>query len=101
MPFLPKIEGRDYRLKASLSWTMFSCRSMRSIFTSRMVVFLTISSSSDSLNFLMATIGCLRREDTELARLLVPGLVHHAVRPFSHYADHFVLVHSLFKLNFY
>ena len=46
-----------FRLKASFKNTMFSCRKLRSILTSRMVVFLTHSSSSPSLNFLMATIS--------------------------------------------
>lgn len=47
---------RTYFLKHSCRLTMFSCLSWRSIFTSRIVVFFTISSSSDSLNFLIATV---------------------------------------------
>jgi hypothetical protein len=45
-----------YFLKASIKVTMLSYFRVLSILTSRNVVFLTISSSSDSLNFLMATI---------------------------------------------
>ena len=44
-----------YRLKASLSVTMFLYLSMRSILTSLIMVFFAISSSSGSLNFLMPT----------------------------------------------
>ena len=44
-----------YFLKHSCRLTMLSCLSWRSILTSRIVVFFTISSSSDSLNFLIAT----------------------------------------------
>ena len=45
----------SYFLKQSTSVTMFSCLRLLSILTSLKVVFFTISSSSDSLNFLMAT----------------------------------------------
>ena len=46
----------SYFLKQSTSVTMFSCFRLLSILTSLRVVFFTISSSSDSLNFLMATV---------------------------------------------
>ena len=46
-------------LNASLSSTMLECLSILRILTYRMVVFLTIQSSSDSLNFLMATTSLL------------------------------------------
>ena len=48
-----------YFLKASIKVTIFSYLSVLSILTSLKVVFLTISSSSDSLNFLIATISPL------------------------------------------
>ena len=46
----------SYFLKQSTSVTMFSCFRLLSILTSLKVVFFTISSSSDSLNFFMATV---------------------------------------------
>ena len=49
-----------YFLKASINCTMFSCFSILNIFTSLHVVFLTMSSSSDSLNFLIATVEMKR-----------------------------------------
>ena len=45
----------SYRLKASFKVTMFLYLSMRNIRTSRIIVFFAISSSSDSLNFFIAT----------------------------------------------
>lgn len=47
--------SKYYLLKASLICTIFSCLSILKILTSRKVVFLTDSSSSDSLNFFTAT----------------------------------------------
>lgn len=45
------------RLNASFNVTIFLYFKVLSIRTSRMIVFLAISSSSDSLNFLIATIN--------------------------------------------
>lgn len=45
----------QYLLKASLRWTTLSFLSILRILTSLRVLFLTLSSSSDSLNFLIAT----------------------------------------------
>ena len=47
---------KNYLLNASLSSTMLLCLSILNIFTSLIIVFLAISSSSDSLNFFIATI---------------------------------------------
>jgi len=55
MNFISPSTENPYRLKASLSCTMLSCLNIRSNFTSRRMLFLTKSSSSDSLNFLIAT----------------------------------------------
>ena len=53
---LKLFHAKTYFLKHSCKFTIFSYFSWRSILTSLIVVFLTISSSSDSLNFLIATV---------------------------------------------
>ena len=45
----------NYLLKASFNSMIFGCFSILNIFTSLSIVFLTVSSSSESLNFLIAT----------------------------------------------
>ena len=92
-----------YLLNASLRITIFSCLNVLSILISRLVVFLTISSSSiDSLNFLIATI--LGQSDfycdslTMLSIFLVLGLVHNSVGTFSDDADGFIFVHCIYNL---
>ena len=46
-----------FRLNASVKLTMFGCLNILKILTSRSVVFLSTSSSSDSLNFFIARIS--------------------------------------------
>ena len=71
--------------------------------TSRMIVFFAISSSSDSLNFLIATRERFPPREshmkmwvcrlTKFARLLAFGFVDDAVGAFAHDADDLVLIH--------
>ena len=74
---------------------MLLCLSILSILTSRMMVFLAISSSSDSLNFLIATANNQRIELTELSGFLVFSFVDDSVGPLANDADDFILVHYL------
>lgn len=72
---------------------MFSYFKFRSIFTSLRVVFLTISSSSLSLNFLIAT--TVKILITNFTCFFVPGLVDDAVSALAHDALNFVFVHLI------
>ena len=78
---------------------MFSCLSILSILTSLKVVFLTISSSSDSLNFLIATksqglrFKLSRKSLTYFIGFFVFGFVDDAVSSFAYNSYDFVFVH--------
>ena len=63
-----------YFLNASISVTMLSCLRVLNILTSLRVVFLTTSSSSDSLNFLMATEKIKSKYTYQLRRSLYSWL---------------------------
>ena len=82
---------------------MLSWRRVLSILTSRMVVFLTISSSSDSLNFLIATEKAEMFEFevmeeqfklTSVACFFVASHKHFAIGSFSNDALELVFLHS-------
>ena len=90
-------QAGTYRLKASFNVTIFLYLSMRSIRTSRMIVFFAISSSSDSLNFLIATISkgeCVWFWLTEISGLLALGFVDDTVGSFANDADNLILIHN-------
>jgi hypothetical protein len=72
---------------------MFLYLSILSILTSRIIVFFAISSSSDSLNFLMPTARVSNWFLTELASFLALGFVDYAVGTFSYNSDNVVFVH--------
>lgn len=108
-PFLKRLLGacHYYLLNASLSRTIFSCLSSLSIFTSRIVVFLTTSSSSElSLNFFTATMitrsqnlmpnhrrGGVGGKLTVVATLFIFGFVDNTVGSFTDDANYFVFIH--------
>lgn len=93
---------------------MFSWRRFLSILTSRIVVFFTISSSSDSLNFLIATFPSERPHInrqfmaakfklTDFVRLFVARHEDLAVGAFTDHALQFVLLktfHFLLSILF-
>lgn len=75
---------------------MLSYLRVLSIFTSLRVVFLTISSSSDSLNFLMATVKDeIRNILTYFACFLVFSFVNDSIGAFPHYSLNFIFIHFL------
>jgi hypothetical protein len=81
-----------------MSVTMFSYLRFRNILTSLKVVFLTMSSSSVSLNFLMATKydpNILRKQLTDLIGFFVSGLVYNTVGTLANDAFDFILVHTI------
>jgi len=78
---------------------MFLYLSMRSILTSRIIVFLAISSSSDSLNFLIATDGCYYRCLTEFSSFLAFCFVDDSVGTLSNDANYLIFVHTDYNLN--
>ena len=95
-----EINKQTYLLNASLSITIFSCLSILSIRISRLVVFLTTSSSSvDSLNFLMATIIHLNFKTesnqtlTVLSIVLILCFVNYTVGSFTYDSYYFVFIH--------
>lgn len=76
---------------------MFSYFNIRNILTSLNVVFFTISSSSDSLNFLMATIlsSLLSCIITYFWSLFIFRFVNDSIGSFSYNANNFVFVHII------
>ena len=89
-----------YLLNASFSWITFECLIILRTLTSLRVVFRTCSSSSVSLNFLMATSEVKEGKLTVFACFFVSGLVDYAISAFVHNSFDFVLIHFLiyFKL---
>lgn len=88
-------------LNASFNYIMFGCLNIRNILTSLYILFLTASSSSVSLNFLIATVTNRFKYLTTFICFLVLAFQNYSVSTFSHHSNYFILIHILiYKITY-